>query len=112
MDWWQAFREWFLELGDQYNVNPYIFGSIYIGAIPFFLICLHWTIKNIRNGRPIVLPLMLTGLCFISAYLYLIVVGRNIRSWVYILIGVMIIYGVYSTFKKIMDSKQNKSRVE
>jgi len=36
MDWLETFKEWFLSLGEKYNVNPYIFGGIYVGAIPFF----------------------------------------------------------------------------
>ncbi len=40
MEWWEAFKEWFLSLGEKYNVNPYIFGGIYVGAIPIFFICL------------------------------------------------------------------------
>jgi uncharacterized membrane protein YfhO len=64
-------RDWFLSLGGNYGVNPYIFGGIYIGAIPCFFICLSWTIKNIRLKKPAVTPAMLTGLFFISAYLML-----------------------------------------
>ncbi len=55
---WETFKEWFLSLGDKYNVNPYIFGGIYIGAIPFFFYFLGRTIKNIRNKKPIVFPLL------------------------------------------------------
>ena len=51
MVWWEAFKDWFLNLGKQYNVNPYVFGSIYVGAIPFFFLCLTWTIKNIRRHK-------------------------------------------------------------
>jgi len=36
MEWWEIFKEWFLSLGGKYHVNPYIFGGIYVGAIPFF----------------------------------------------------------------------------
>lgn len=107
MGWWEAFKEWFLSLGTKYNVNPYIFGSIYIGAIPFFFLCLRWTILRIRNGKTFLLPLMLTGLCFISAYLYLIIAGKNIPAWVYLFIVVMVAYGIYSTLKKI-KSKTSK----
>lgn len=101
MQWWETFKHWFLSLGENYGVNPYIFGSIYIGAIPFFFLCLAWSVKNIRNKKPFVIPVLLTGLCFISAYLYLIIVGKNIPVWVYVFIAVMVLYGVYSTFKKI-----------
>jgi hypothetical protein len=101
MEWWEIFKEWFLGLGQKYNVNPYIFGGIYIGAIPFFFLSLAWTIKKIKNKKSFVLPLLLTGFCFISAYLYLIIVGKNIPVWVYIFIALMIAYGIYSTVKKI-----------
>lgn len=101
MEWWDIFKEWFFSLGGKYNVNPYIFGSIYVGAIPFFLFFLYRMIKNIRNKKPFLLSALLTGFFFISAYLYLIIVGRNIPIWVYIFIALMVIYGIYSTLKKV-----------
>ncbi len=101
MAWWEILKNWFLSLGEKYNVNPYIFGGIYVGAIPFFFLCLGWTIKNIRQKKSFVLPLLLTGFFFISAYLYLIIVGKNIPVWVYFFIGLMIAYGIFSTIKKI-----------
>ena len=101
MEWWEIFKNWFLSLGEKYNVNPYIFGVIYVGAIPFFFLCLGWTIRKIRKKKSFVLPLLLTGFFFISAYLYLIIVGKNIPVWVYFFIGLMIAYGIFSTIKKI-----------
>lgn len=106
MEWWETIKHWFLSLGENYGVNPYIFGGIYVGAIPFFFICLSWTIKNIKQKKSFVLPLLLTGLFFISAYLYLIIAGKNIPVWVYIFIGIMILYGVYSTLKKIKRQRK------
>ena len=103
MEWFETFKEWFLSLGNKYNVNPYIFGGIYIGAIPFFFFFLSWTIKNIRKKKSFVLPIMLTGLSFISAYLYLIFVGENIPAWVYVFIALMVLYGIYTTVKKIKE---------
>lgn len=108
MELWEAFKEWFLNLGGRYNVNPYIFGGIYVSAIPFFFLCLGWTIKNIKKKKPFLLPLLLTGFCFISAYLYLIIVGKNIPIWVYVFIGVMIVYGAYSTAEKIKKKSKIK----
>ncbi len=101
MELWETIKTWFLGLGTKYNVNPYLFGAIYVGAIPFFFLCLGWTIKNMRQKKSFVLPLFLTGLFFVSAYLYLIIVGKNIPVWVYIFIAVLVVYGVYSTVKKI-----------
>ena len=102
---WETFREWFLNLGDNYGVNPYVFGGIYIGAIPFFFLCLSWTIRRIRHKKPFSLPLLLTGLFFISAYLYLIVAGKNIPTWVYLFIAAMILYGSFSIYQKVKKAK-------
>ena len=109
MELWESFKVWFLSLGENYGVNPYIFGGIYIGAIPLFFLCLKWTVSNIRKKKPFLLPVMLTGLCFISAYLYLIIAGRNIPVWVYVFIGLMVMYGVYSTVKKVQGKVKKAS---
>ena len=103
--WWQTFKDWFLSLGENYGVNPYIFGGIYIGAIPLFFLCLSWSVRNMRNKKPFVIPVLLTGLCFISAYLYLIIAGKNIPVWVYVFIAVLVGYGVFSTFQKIRKAR-------
>jgi glycopeptide antibiotics resistance protein len=103
MEWWEATKDWFLSLGEKYNVNPIVFGSIYVGAIPFFFASLTWLIKRLRKGKPIVLQVLLTCFFFISAYLYLIIAGKNIPAWVYLFIGAMVIYGIASTVKKVRD---------
>lgn len=101
MTWWNDIKDWFLGLGEHYHVNPYIFGGIYVGAIPFFFGSLSWTIRNIRKKKSFLLPLMLTGLFFVSAYLYLIIAGRHIPVWVYAFLAVLTGYGAYSTWLKI-----------
>ncbi len=103
MEWWETFKDWFFSLGEKYHVNPYIFGGIYLGAVPLFFLCVSWTVRRIKNKRSFAIPILLTGLCFISAYVYLIIVGENIPVWVYIFIGLMVVYGIYSTIKKIKE---------
>ncbi len=90
---------WFLSLGEQYGVNPLIFGAIYVGAIPFFLLSIGWLVKRARAGRSIVLPLLAAGFCFISAYLYLAIAGRNIPLWVWLLLAAMVAYGAYAAIR-------------
>jgi len=109
MEWWEIFKEWFLSLGEKYNVNPYIFGGIYIGAIPFFFLSLYWTIRTIKAKKSMGLPVLLTGFFFISAYLYLIIAGRNIPVWVYVFIGLMVLYGVYSIVNKINKNTKDET---
>lgn len=104
MDWWLSFMDWFLGLGEVYGVNPVIFGSLYVGSIPFFTLSLGWVIKNIRQKKSITIPILLSGIFFISAYLYLIIAGRNIPFWVYLFIMAMVAFGVISTLIKLRNS--------
>lgn len=97
---------WFLGLGEQYGVNPIIFGSIYLGAIPFFSISVAWLVRNYRLGKSIILPSFLAIFFFISAYLYLIVEGENVPWWVYGIVAFLVIYGGWSTYRKVRKSKK------
>lgn len=99
-------RDWFLGLGSQYGVNPVVFGAIYVGAIPFFLLAIAWLVRRLRAGRSIVVPVLCAGFCFVSAYLYLAVVGRDIPVWVWGMLGLLIAYGAVSTIRDV----QKRSR--
>ena len=88
-------------LGAAYGVNPLVFGAIYVGAIPFFTVSLAWLVRNLRQKRPLVLPLLSTMFFFVSAYLYLLIAGRNIPLWVYGFVAAMIGIGVYTTVQKV-----------
>ena len=94
-------KDWFFSLGDEYGVNPIIFGSIYVGAIPFFTLSVAWIVKNYMKKRSLVLPVISTGFFFISAYLYLIIVGENVPVWVYVFVVLLVVGGGYSSYQKI-----------
>lgn len=98
---WETFTNWFLSLGAKYGVNPFIFGGIYLGAIPFFTLSIAWLIRNYRNGKSIVLPALSATFFFISAYIYLIFAGKNVPIWVYAVVVLLIVVGAYSTLKKV-----------
>jgi ABC-type Co2+ transport system permease subunit len=102
----QNFMDWFMALGEPYGVNPVIFGSIYVGAIPFFWIAISWLVYNLKKKKSILLPTLMACLCAISSYLYLIVAGENVPLWVYVLIGAIIIYAVYSTLMKAKNKRK------
>ncbi len=96
-----AIHQWFLGLGAAYGVNPYIFGAIYIGAIPFFLISVAWLVRRARAGHSTLIPAMCAGLCFISAYIYLAIAGRDIPIWVWIFLAALVAYGAWSSVRDI-----------
>ena len=97
----QPYIDQILALGTSYGVNPFIFATIYVGAIPFFTVSIGWLVRNLRSGRSATLPILSAGFFFISAYLYLLIAGRNIPLWVYGLIVALLAFGAWSTVKKV-----------
>jgi hypothetical protein len=95
----ESAHQWILGLGAEYGVNPYVFGAIYVGAIPFFLLSVGWFVRRARAGRSTVVPMLCAGFCFVSAYLYLALAGRNIPVWVWVFLVILIAYGGWSTIR-------------
>jgi hypothetical protein len=100
---WASFKEWFFSLGAQYGVDPIIFGSISVGAIPFFWLSVAWLVRNLRQGRSPFLPVVATSLCVLSAYIYLFIAGENLPLWVYGLVIGLIAYSAYSTVQTVRE---------
>jgi len=98
---WEAFQTWANDLGTRYGVNPVVFAAIYVGAIPFFLAAIAWLVRNARQGRSIVLPVLAAGACFVSSYVYLALVGRDIPVWVWAFLAALIGYGIWSTWRDV-----------
>ena len=94
-------HEWFIGLGAEYGVNPYIFGGIYLGAVPFFFASVGWLVHNLKKKRSIMPPVFAACGCAISAYIYLMIAGENLPLWVYVVIAALILAGIYSTLKKV-----------
>jgi len=99
MAWLAQAQTWVMGLGAQYGVNPIIFGAIYVGAIPFFLFFTGLAVKRLRNRQGAVLPIMAAGLCFVSAYIYLALVGHGIPLWVWVFLATIIAYGAWNAIK-------------
>ena len=98
--YWDGSVQWFLSLGEKYGVDPIIFGSIYVGAIPLFTLSVAWIVRNKRKGRALTLPILSTGFWFVSAYLYLFITGENLPWWVYTLVALLLGYGGYASYRK------------
>jgi len=100
-EYYILFKDWILSLGEKHGVNPFLLAGLYLTSKVFFFSFLGWVLKNFRAKRPLMLPLLLAFTSFSLPYLYLIIAGRNISAWVYIIIGLMFFYGAFSIWKKI-----------
>ena len=108
---WSALKSWFFGLGAEYGVNPLIFGSISVGAIPFFWLSVAWLVRNLRRGRSPFLPVLATSLCVLSAYIYLFIAGENLPLWVYALVIGLLGYSAYSTVQTVRTRAASDTEV-
>jgi hypothetical protein len=65
MEWIESLNTWFFSLSENYGVNPFIFGGIYIGAIPFFTVSVAWIVRNYKRGFSIVIPILSANFFFV-----------------------------------------------
>lgn len=93
------------ELSATYNVNPVIFGILYVGGIPLFLAAGAWLANRARQKKPIAVQAMLLLYLAVQPYLYVAIFGENLPSWVYIVILAMIGVGVWSTISSVRKKK-------
>lgn len=107
----ETILDWFLSLGENYGVNPWIFGGIYVGAIPFFWATIYWMVRNARKKKSIIPPVFAACLCACSSYIYLLIAGHSVPFWVYGLIIAMIVLAIYMTIDK-MRKKLSELEVE
>lgn len=94
-------KDWVLEIGIQYGVNPILFGSIYVGAIPLFTGSIGWLIRNYRLKQPIILPAIFTIFFYICSYIYLIIAGKNVPGWVYLLLAGLVGLSLISIYRQV-----------
>jgi pyruvate/2-oxoglutarate dehydrogenase complex dihydrolipoamide dehydrogenase (E3) component len=98
---WDSIRDGLVSLAEQYGVNPLVFAVIYVGTIPLYTASIGWVVRRLLRGRSYLLPGALAGLFYLSSYLYVFAVGRNLPLWVYGLMLVMISGGAYFTIQNI-----------
>ncbi|MES2809966.1 MAG: hypothetical protein V4619_15150 [Bacteroidota bacterium] len=97
------FTHWLETLGEKHGVNPLLLGCLYFTSKVSLFTLLGFAIRNIRAKRPAVTLLLLAGVSFSIPYTYIIIAGRNIALWVYLVIGFIFCYGAYTIWKKATE---------
>ena len=106
MEYLTQFKDWVISLGEKHDVDPLILGSLYfISKVSCFTL-LGFVLRNIRAKKPFLTLVLCAGVCFTIPYVYIMIVGRNIPFWVYILIGLIFTYGAYSIWKKVTEKQE------
>lgn len=88
-----------------HQVDPFLFIAFYLLSKVLFLIFLGWAIKNLRKKDSILLPLLFAALGYSLPYFYLIVAGKNIPLWIYLVISMIYIISGWSIRTKLRAAR-------
>ena len=88
---------------ETYGVDPFIFLGLYLGCTPFWYYSIFRTLRSVaaRNPNAILLWTAVFMLATVIPFVYVMAFGRNIPWWVYALIAVLVIQGLYSLVRKL-----------
>ena len=100
-----AILETVRELSATYNVNPVLFGILYVGGIPLFLAVAGWLANRARQRKSVTVQALLLLYLAIQPYLYVAVFGENLPSWVYGAILALIGLGFWTTWRQVQKKK-------
>lgn len=107
----EAIKNYYIALGENYEVNPLIFLGIHVVASPLFIACVAWLVNWYKQKKDIALPVVVSLLIFNAANIYLVVFGKNIPWWIYgILLATTLISGYFSYFKIRKKMKNKKAK--
>ncbi len=104
-DYFILFKDWAMSMGEKHAVDPLLLGSLYLCSKVSLFSFLGFVVRNIRAKKPFLLLLLFASVSFSIPYTYLIIAGRDIPVWVYLLIGTIFLFGAYSIWKKVTEKQ-------
>jgi len=91
-----------------YGVNPLVFLILLLGTSPLFYYSIYRMVRALAARR--VNEASLWSMLFLSStatpYLYVLVAGRNLPWWVYIIIGLLLAQGIWSLVRRLRKRPQ------
>ncbi len=90
---------------EEYGVDPVIFVGIYLVSAPIFYYSLFRTVRAL--AKKLQNEIMLWSFIFlctiVAPFVYVLIFGRNLPLWVYVIIALIIGQGVFSMVRKLRD---------
>ncbi len=88
---------------DNYGVNPIVFLVLLLGTSPVFYYSIYRMVRAVakKHLNEITLWSMIFLFSAAAPYLYVLVAGRNLPWWVYIIVGLLLAQVVWSLFRRL-----------
>lgn len=101
MSIWQTIHDYYFAISIKYHVDPVVFISIHAVCTPLLLINIWWLVRTKKQNKPIIVPLLFAIVLYNIANIYLVVAGKNIPSYIYLMLIIFTLYSGYISIKKI-----------
>lgn len=107
MSLWQLIYDYYLAISTKYAVNPIVFISIHAVCTPLLLLNIWWLVRTKQQGKTVIIPMLCAIVLYNIANVYLVVVGKNIPIYIYLLLVAFTLYSGYISVKKIREKLAN-----
>ena len=88
---------------NRYAVDPVVFLVIYLGSAPFFYYSIYRMVRAL--ARRLTSQITIWSTVFLAAtaapFIYVLLFGRNLPWWIYVVIALLIGQGVYSLIRRL-----------
>jgi hypothetical protein len=93
---------------DNYGVNPIVFLVLLLGTSPVFYYSIYRMVRAVakKHLNEITLWSMIFLFSAAAPYLYVLIAGRNLPWWVYIIVGLLLAQVVWSLFRRLRGKPQ------
>ncbi|MEO7801955.1 MAG: hypothetical protein ABIR81_08150 [Ginsengibacter sp.] len=98
---WEVIKNYYSTLGTRCQVDPIIFLARHVVATPLFILCIKWLVKNYRNKKSLACPLISSVMTFNAANIYVIIFGKIIPWWIYVILGATTLISGYFSYKSV-----------
>jgi hypothetical protein len=92
------------EARERYHVNPVVFLVLYLVSGPIWYYSIYRSIRAIakRNTKELMLWSTICLVTTVDPFLYVLIFGRNMPWWIYIIIGVLVAQGVFTLVRRLV----------
>ena len=90
-----------LQLGAAHGVNPWLFGALYLAHHPLFWGTMAWLTVRVRRRQPVAAVIALGVFFWFLPYAYLVLFGRGLPWWAYVLALTLLALGGPHVVKEI-----------
>ena len=96
---------------ENYAVDPVVFVALIVACAPFFYYSIYRLVRCVarRETQRIAFWSMVFLGSTALPYIYVLLFGRNLPWYIYVVIGLLLAQGVYSLAKRLRDSRKRSA---